>query len=339
MERILETLRELMAIDSPTGMTRRCENYVVQALEGMGYRPEHTRKGSVICELKKGTHPILLTAHLDTLGAMVRAIKPNGCLRYSGIGGWNGNSIENECVRVYTRDGKVYSATVQSVHASRHVWGDTSEDRRNDETLEVVLDEKTYSAEETRKLGIRPGDFIAFEPRMTVTPSGFVKRRFLDDKASAAVLLELARKISEGSIQPVRGVTIAFTVYEEIGHGASALFTVPCEDMIAVDMGCVGSDLEGREDRVSICCKDAAGPYDYDFTTELMKRCQALDIDYASDVFPRYSSDTATALKAGLDARFACIGMGVYASHGYERTHVDGIRGTIRLLESCITQL
>ncbi len=339
MQRMLETLRELMAIDSPTGMTRACEMYVMDQLKSMGFQPGHERKGTVICSVKEGDHPLLITAHLDTLGAVVRSVKSNGCLRFSPLGGWNPNAIENENVRVYTRDGKVYTATVQSVHASRHVWRDTSDEKRSDETLEIVLDERTRSAETTKALGIRAGDMIAFEPRFQVTPSGYIKSRFLDDKASAAILLEMARRVQEGTLQPERGVTLAFTVYEEIGHGASSLFSVPCEDMIAVDMGCVGDDLEGREEWVSICAKDAVGPYDYDLTTEMVRRCETLGIPFTTDIYPGYSSDTATALRAGLDARFACVGMGVYASHAYERTHVEGMEGTLRLLEDCVKRV
>ena len=337
--RILGFLKALTAIPSPTGMTRGAENYVLAELTRMGYQPQHARKGTVLCRLGGNGHPLLLTAHLDTLGAVVRAVKPNGALRYTIIGGFNGNAIENENVLIHTRLGKTYTGTVQSVHASRHVWGDITEEKRDDTTLEVVVDEITASRDETLALGISSGDFISFDPRTVVTDSGFIKSRHLDDKAAAAMLLNLAAEVAEGSLTLAREVIIAFTVYEEIGHGASALCSVACDDMIAVDMGCVGDDLSCRETQVSICAKDAAGPYDYDLTTELVLRARDRGIDYAVDIYPRYSSDTATALKGGLDARFACVGQGTYASHAYERTHIRGIMQTMALIEDTASRL
>ena len=338
-ERILAYLTALTAIPSPTGMTRGAENYVLAELTRLGYQPQHARKGTVICRLGGSGHPLLLTAHIDTLGAVVRAVKQNGALRYSPIGGYNGNAIENENVLIHTRLGRTFSGTVQSVHASRHVWGDTTEEKRDDQSLEIVVDEITGSREETLALGISSGDFISFDPRTAVTESGFVKSRHLDDKAAAAMLLNLAAEVKEGSLTLAREVVIAFTVYEEIGHGASALCAVPCDDMIAVDMGCVGDDLSCRETQVSICAKDTAGPYDFDLTTELVLRAKDRGIDYAVDIYPRYSSDTATALKGGLDARFACIGQGTYASHGYERTHIRGILQTMALIDDTVSRL
>ncbi len=329
---IIEQLRALMAIPSPTGMTGGAAAYLLSELTRLGFKPEKTRKGTVLCSLGGEGHGLLISAHVDTLGAVVCAIKPNGCLRYSRIGGFNDNAIENENVLVHTRAGKTYSATVQSIHASRHVWGDITAEKRDARSLEIVLDEVTHSREETEALGVRTGDFISFDPRMVVTESGYIKSRFLDDKCSAAVLLGLARAVAQGDVKPGRRVILAFTVYEEIGHGASELADLPVEDMLAVDMGCVGDDLTCRETQVSICAKDAAGPYDWDFTNELIARCQALSLDYAVDVYPSYSSDTNTALHAGLKARFALCGQGVYASHGYERTHIRGVMATYRLV-------
>ena len=333
---MLRQLERLSAIPSPTGMTGAAEDYVLAELTSLGFRPVRTRKGTIRCELSQGPHPVALTAHLDTLGCVVRAVKPNGCLRYSKLGGWNDNAIENENVLIHTRDGKTYTGTVQSVHASRHVWGDVAAEERTDETLEIVIDEDVHTREETLALGIDAGAFVSFDPRLTVTQSGYIKCRFLDDKACAAELLTLARGIARGEIHPVRKVTIFFTVYEEIGHGASALASEDVEDIIALDMGCVGSDLNGRETRVSICAKDAGGPYDWNLTNELIQRAQRLGLDYAVDTYPRYSSDATAALRAGLEARFACVGQGTFASHAYERTHIRGMEGTLALAQATV---
>lgn len=329
---LIEQLKALTAIPSPTGMTRGATDYLLAELTRLGYKPERTPKGAVICRLGGSGHPLLLSAHVDTLGAMVRAVKSNGALRYTQIGGYNDNAIENENVLIHTRGGKTYSGTVQSTRASRHVWGDTTGVARSDETLEVVVDEDVHSRAETEALGISAGDFISFDPRTVVTENGYIKSRHLDDKASSAVLLALAREAAEGRVRLGRSVTLLFTVYEEVGHGASPLYKEEIEDLLAVDMGCVGDDLTCRETQVSICAKDSAGPYDYDFTTELINRAKRLGLDYAVDVYPRYSSDTATALRAGLDARYALCGQGVFASHGYERTHVRGMMNTLALV-------
>ena len=337
-ESVLRDLEALMGIPSPTGMTGACAAWVAEELRKLGFSPAVTRKGAVVCTVSgdRQDRGLLLCAHLDTLGMVVRAVKPNGCLRYSKLGGWNDNAVENENVLIHTRTGKTFTGTVQSVHASRHVWGDTTEEKRSDEGLEIVVDEETWSREATEALGIGPGDVVSFDPRFTVTPVGFVKSRFLDDKASAAVLLTLAREIAAGDLTPVRRTVLAFTVYEEIGQGASTLYRENVEDIVALDMGCVGDDLSCHENQLSICAKDAAGPYDWDLTNELIARARRLGLPYAVDVYPRYSSDTATALHAGLDARFACFGQGVYASHGYERTHVKGLLAALALAEDLV---
>lgn len=328
---MIDQLRALTAIPSPTGMTRAATDYILHELKALGFRPTRTPKGTVLCELGGSGHPLLLSAHVDTLGAVVRSVKSNGCLRYSQIGGYNDNAIENENVLIHTRAGKVFSGTVQSVHASRHVWGSKTAEQRDDTTLEIVVDEKVRSKADTEALGIRAGDIISFDPRTVVTESGFIKSRHLDDKASSAVLLALARGVSERRVVLKRSVTIMFSVYEEVGHGASPLYARDIEDMLVVDMGCVGDDLECREDMVSICAKDSAGPFDFDFTNELIGYAEKLQLPYAVDVYPGYSSDSATALKAGMEARFALCGQGVFASHGYERTHIDGMSATLAL--------
>lgn len=329
---MIDQLRQLTAIPSPTGMTREASNYLLAELTRLGFKPERTAKGTVLCCLGGSGHPLLISAHVDTLGAIVRSVKGNGCLRYSMLGGYNGNAIENENVLIHTRSGKIYTGTVQSTKASRHVWGDQTATPRNDETLEIVIDECTYSAKETEALGIAAGDFISFDPRTVVTESGYIKSRFLDDKASSAVLLTLAREVAESRVTLGRKTTLMFTVYEEVGHGASPAAFMDVEDLLAVDMGCVGNDLNCNELQVSICAKDSSGPYDFDFTNELIERCKKLNIDYAVDIYPSYGSDASAALRAGMEARWALCGQGVYASHGYERTHIKGMLGTLALV-------
>jgi len=333
----VDQVMKMVSIPSPTGFTRKAEEYLLKTLTDLGFAPEHTPKGTVICCLGGEGAPLLLSAHVDTLGAMVRSVKANGRLRYTQVGGYTDNSVENENCLIHTRKGPVYSGTVQSIHASRHVWGDTSAEKRGDENLEIVVDAQCDSAAEAKALGIAAGDYITWDPRAVVTDTSYVKSRHLDDKASSGVLLALAKQVAEG-MRLKRKVYVMFTVFEEVGHGASASVPRDVVDFLAVDMGCVGDDLTCRETQVSICLKDSAGPFHYDFTNELIALADEAGVDYALDIYPHYSSDTATALRSGMEARHALIGPGVFASHGYERTHVKGIENTLKLLTALISR-
>ena len=334
----LQYMQTLLSIPSPTGFTRQATDYVMDTLFFLGFSPRRTRKGAVLCELGGEGHGLLLSAHVDTLGAMVRSIKPNGRIRYTHIGGWQDATVETENCLLHTRDGRTYPGTVQSTKASQHVFPGMGKEPREEETLEIVLDEMVHSAEDVRALGIETGCFISWDPRTTLTPSGFLKSRHLDDKASAGMLLALARMVSEGKAKLTRRVAILFTVYEEVGHGASMALPEGIEDILAVDMGCVGDDLACDETMVSICVKDSSGPYDYSMTGELVALAKEMKLRYAADVYPSYGSDAGAALRAGNDVRHALIGPGVFASHGYERTHVLGIENTCKLILGYVTR-
>ena len=328
----LEYIQKLLSIPSPTGFTRAATDYLLETLTALGFSPKRALKGGVSCELGGEGNGLMLSAHVDTLGAMVRSVKGNGRIRYTHVGGWQDATVETENCLVHTRDGRAYSATVQSTKASQHVYPGMGAEARGEETLEIVLDEPVKTAQDVENLGIETGCYISWDPRTVLTESGYLKSRHLDDKASAGVLLALARMVAEKKITLKRRVCILFTVFEEVGHGCSMNLPEGIEDMLVVDMGCVGDDLKCDETMVSICVKDSAGPYHYEFTSELIAAAKANGIDYAADVYPSYSSDSATALKAGNDVRFALIGPGVFASHGYERTHVKGIDNTCKLL-------
>lgn len=330
----VDHLMKLVNIPSPSGFTHIASAYLMDVLSGYGFAPYTTHKGNVVCCIGGQGHPLVVAAHVDTLGAMVRSIKPNGRLRYTQIGGYPDNNLENETCVVHTRDGRTYTGTFYLTTPASHVYKDIPAVMRGDTTLEVVLDENVSSKDEVRALGIEVGDFISLDPRAVHTPSGYIKSRHLDDKASSAVLLTLAREVAEGRVTLGRQTTVVFTVYEEVGHGASPLYKMDIDDLVAVDMGCVGDDLACKENMVSICAKDSAGPYDYDLTNELIAIAKEKALPYAVDIYPRYSSDTATALRAGLEARYALCGQGVYASHGYERTHVDGMMATLTLVST-----
>ena len=331
-EYALEQIQNLLRIPSPTGFTKNATDYLQKELSDMGYTPMRTLKGAVVCHLCDGEHPMLLSAHVDTLGAMVRSVKPSGRLRYTHIGGYQDATIETENCLVHTRDGRTYSGTVQTTFASQHVYPGSGNKERSEETMEIVLDELVKTAADVKALGIDTGCFISWDPRVMLTESGFLKSRHLDDKASSGILLALARAIKNGDVTPSRGVDIMFTVYEEVGHGASPLTHSAFEEILAVDMGCVGNDLACDETMVSICCKDSGGPYNYEMTCKLIELAQKNELDYAADIYPSYGSDAGAAMRSGLDARHALIGPGVFASHSYERTHIKGIENTLKLI-------
>ncbi|MDZ4121635.1 MAG: M42 family metallopeptidase, partial [Candidatus Cloacimonadaceae bacterium] len=278
----------------------------------------------------------LLAAHVDTLGAMVRAIKGNGRLRLTWIGGFAGNFVENENVTIITRKGQTYTGTIHLISAAAHTYRDTDSMNRNDANLEVIIDEVVKNEEDVLKLGIRNGDFVAFDPRTILTPSGFIKSRHLDDKASAGIQLGLARWIKEEQISLRRKVYIMFTPYEEVGHGASSGIPVEVSEMISVDMGAVGDDLKTDVYKVSICAKDSGGPYDYDVVTALIDTAEKHKLNYAVDIYPYYGSDVEASLRAGYDIKHGLIGPGVFASHSYERTHRDAVENTLKLLAAYI---
>ena len=338
MDYTIDQLKKLMAIDSPSGFTTKAADYIMNELKRLGYAPEKTKKGCVLCCLGGEGTPTVFSAHIDTLGGMVASVKSNGRLKLTRIGGMNANNAETENAKVYTRDGKVYDGCFQMNDPSVHVNGDYSTQKRDWDNMELVLDEKVFSEADTKKLGIMTGDYVCFDTRTTVTASGYITIRILDDKLSAAILLDLARRISEGEIELKRKVYIYMTVYEEVGHGCSSGIPADAEEIISVDMGCVGMGLECKEHQVSICVKDSHGPYNYELTDRLVSLAKKHNLDFALDVYPFYGSDADAALDAGYDLRHGLIGAGVYASHGYERSRVDGVKNTLELIQAYISE-
>lgn len=336
MDYVLEQTKKVLSIDSPTGYTKDAADYVMSAYEALGYHPVKTVKGGVLVEIggEDEKDAILLEAHMDTLGAMVREIKGNGRLKLSPLGGMNPNNAEAENCRIITRfDGK-YEGTFQLENASIHVNGEYNDTKRSYDNMEVVLDEDVTTEEETRKLGIMEGDIVAFDPRTTITEKGYIKSRFLDDKLSVGILLGFAKFLKKEKINTKRKIYHHITVYEEVGHGACGTVPEGVTEILSVDMGCVGDTLQCNEHQVSICAKDSVGPYNYEVVTNLIKAAKEHNIDFAVDVYPHYGSDADAALEAGYDCRHGLIGAGVYASHGYERSHVDGARNTLELLKA-----
>ncbi|MCK5847676.1 MAG: M42 family metallopeptidase [Caldisericia bacterium] len=327
----------LCNIPSPSGFTESISNEVTLQLKELELIPSKTLKNSVLCDTKTNGETLTLAAHLDTLGAIVRSIKSNGRIRLSKIGGWSENTVSGENCLIHTYNGDVFTGTVQYTSPAVHVYKSVG-DKKLENEIEVVIDRLVKNKEDVAMLGIENGNFISFDPRTTITKSGFIKSRHLDDKAGAAILLALAKWIQKNKTKVNKNVHLLFTTYEEVGHGGASGVSASTKEMISVDMGAVGDDLLGTEEKVSICAKDSGGPYDYSLTKSLVNIAKNGNLDYVVDVFPYYGSDVEVTLRAGYDIKHGLIGPGVFASHGYERTHIDGILNTLLLLIHYITQ-
>lgn len=328
---ILDFATKLLSIPSPSGYTKEVIAFVEKEAKALGYHAYKTKKGNLIISVEGSTDKTLgLSGHVDTLGAMVRSITATGNLKFTPIGGPIWPTLDGEYCQIRTRDNVTYTGTFLSTSPAVHVFKDASTKDRNPEHMQVRIDELVSSKEDTLKLGIAPGDFIFFDPKTTITKSGFIKSRFLDDKISVSILFGLLKYLKDNQMVPTPNINVIISTYEEVGHGASYIPEV--DEMIAVDMGCIGDDLSCTENQVSICCKDSSGPYDYEITSKLVKISKENNIDYATDIYPYYGSDVSAAYRAGNDIKGALIGPGVHASHGMERTHKSALQNTLNLL-------
>ena len=330
---LLKTAKDILEFDSPTGFCFEIIDKIEEIIKSFGYKFERNNKGCGIITVEGGSSEktIGLCAHVDTLGAMVRSITPSGNLKFTVLGGPILPTLDAEYCKIRTREGKIYTGTFLSTSPAAHVFEDSKSKLRDEKNMEVRIDEVVKSKEEVLKLGIAPGDFIFIDPKTTITESGFIKSRFIDDKGSVAAILALLETMHRENLKPRHTIKIIISTYEEVGHG-SAFIPQDITEMIAVDMGCIGDDLSCTEYDVSICAKDSSGPYDYNMTTELINLAKQNNLSYSVDIYPMYGSDVSAALRAGNDIRGALIGPGVANSHGMERTHVSALENTIKLL-------
>lgn len=330
---VLDFAQKLLNIDSPSGYTANAIAFVKKEAEALGYTTFQNAKGNLFIEVpgKNNETTLGLSAHCDTLGLMVRSIKDNGHLALTNIGGPTIPTLDGEYCRIITRDGNVYTGTILSTSPATHVYPDASSLTRDIDHMEVRIDEVVKSKKDVQALGIQNGDIVAYDPKVQITPSGFIKSRFLDDKISASALMGVLKYLKDNNITPERKLLVIMSTYEEVGHGAASL-PAEIDELLAVDMGCIGLDLACTEQDVSICAKDSSGPYDYEMTTKLINLAKANHLSYAVDIYPMYGSDVSSALKGGNNIRGALIGPGVHASHGMERTHYDGVDNTMQLI-------
>jgi|HigsolmetaAR206D_1030411.scaffolds.fasta_scaffold02180_4 putative aminopeptidase FrvX len=324
---IIQIIRDLVNIPSPSGNAGKAIQYVETYLKELGIKTKRNNKGGLLATVpgKDDTKHRFLTAHVDTLGAMVKEIKSDGRLRLTKIGGFPWNMVEGEYCQIETASGKTYTGTILIHQTSTHVYRDAGKAERSDENIEVRIDEKVTSKEETEALGIQVGDFVSFDPGFVTTDSGFVKSRHLDDKASVAILLHVIKILKE------RGMTLPYTTHflisnnEEIGFGGNSNITPETVEYLAVDMGAIGDGQATDEYTVSICAKDASGPYHYGLRKHLVALAEKYQLNYKIDIYPYYASDASAAVRAGYDLIHGLIGPGIDASHAFERTHQESL--------------
>lgn len=331
-------LKQLVEIPSPSGYTKEIMDFMENILKQLQVNYIRTNKGALIATIKgtDDTKHRLLTAHTDTLGAMVKEVKGSGRLKLTMVGGFNWNAVEGEYCTIHTADGKKIRGTILMHQTTVHVYKNASGLPRDEQNIEVRIDEKVLTAEDTRKLGVEVGDFVSFDPRFEETENGFIKSRHLDDKASTALLLQLVKTIQDTDMTLPHTTHFYISNNEEIGYGGNSNVPAETVEYLAVDMGAIGDGQSSDEYTVSICAKDSSGPYNYELTRRLVELAKNENIEYKLDIYPYYGSDASAAIRAGYDVKHALLGPGIEASHAYERTHIDSLENTAKLLYSYV---
>lgn len=333
---IIKETKDLLAIDSPSGFTYHAQEYIKNICLENNIKYTQNNKGGLFVSFEQKTdrRNVMIATHIDTLGLMVRSITAQGYLKVTFIGSPVASSLNGEYVNIYTQNGDVITGIVEVDTPSKHVFENSSQEV-TENNLHVKIDKLVKSKDDVIALGIETGDFIGLDPKTTVS-GDYIKSRFLDNKLSAAITLNLIKKYANNPESLTKNITFAFSNYEEVGHGMSHIPN-NIDEVIALDMACVGLDLNGSEELLTICAKDSSGPYDYNLTQELIKLSKQNNLDYVVDIYPFYGSDASAALRAGNDVRAALIGPGVASSHAVERSHKNGIMSTYKLIETFIT--
>ena len=330
---LMDSFRQIVETPSPVGYYVKLNPVLESIAAQLGYKVTYDNKSTayITLEGEDDSKTVLVGAHADTLGMVVRKIDANGMIRVRQLGGVNYGSLEGETVTVHTRDGREYTGLFTCQSHSVHVFDDARTLERNENTMMIILDEKVKTKENVLALGIRHGDVVSVDPRCQYTKNGYLKSRFIDDKAGIACCFTALKYLAENQMKPKYRTIFAFPYGEEIGFGGTYVPENICE-YVAVDIGLIGPDQDGNEYAVSICAKDNAAPYDYELTGRIIQYAEKARCDYAVDIFYRYGTDGNAAVRAGNNLRAAAFGMAVYCSHGMERTHMEGLSNTTNLL-------
>ncbi len=330
---LLTFLKELLETPSPTGFSQGGITFIQNAIQPYLSTPSRkNQKGGLLATIPGAAsdHPRAITGHVDTLGALVKEIKPNGRLLLNQLGGYAWNTVEGEGCWVQTAGGKKIRGSILIDKASVHVYGDkVAETKREASSMEVRLDERTSNAQNTRDLGVEVGDFVFLDPRVEIT-NDFIRSRHLDDKSGIACMVAAIKALADTDLQPTQTTSLFFSNYEEAGHGGAAGLPEDIEELLVIDMAAVGDGQTSDEFHATLCVKDGDGPYNHDFIDRLKQIAKSHQLDYKLDIYPFYRSDGGALLRAGGDVAVALMGPGVDASHNYERTHLDGLLATTR---------
>lgn len=333
-EYLARTLLDLLAIPCPTGLTDAAVVYVCDALAELGIDYELTRRGTVRGRLQGRLYAPqrAVVTHLDTIGAMVREVKPNGRLCLTPIGHWSSRFAEGARVSIFSDD-RVFRGSVLPLYAAGHRYNEEV-DRLpvTWDNVEIRVDELVNTAEDIRNLGMRVGDFVAFDPNPEFLPNGYLVSRHLDNKAGTAALLAALKAIVEHDLPVAIDCIPIFTLTEEVGSGVGHAIGPDVTEFVGIDIGPVAEGQNAREQGVTIAMKDSSGPFDYHLTHHLIRLAQHYGIPHQRDVFRFYFSDAVSAVQAGHDIRHALITFGTDATHGYERTHIDSLMAIAELV-------
>ncbi len=332
---LLSTLKTLLNIPSPTGMTDLAVGFVCSELTKLDIPYELTRRGAIRANLPGArTSPDRsVSAHLDTLGAIVKRIKPSGRLEISPVGHWSARFAEGARVTIFMDEARKLRGTILPLKASGHTYGDAVDEMPVAwSNLEVRIDERIDNAQDAIALGVNVGDIIAVDSNPQFEGNGFINARHLDDKAGVAAVLTAAKAIREAGATLPLDCHLLFTISEEVGVGASHILHGDVAEMVSVDNGTIAPEQNTSEYGVTIAMQDSSGPFDWHLTRSLLHLCRRFNIEHSRDVFNHYRSDAAAAMEAGNDMRAALICFALDASHGYERTHVDSLIALSRLI-------
>lgn len=333
-------LVDLLNTPSPTGDTEWAVALVQNELELMDIPCVRTIKGALLATLEglKDDRPRALSAHVDTLGAIVTKIKSNGRLQVTNIGGIMWPTLESEGVTIPTRGGRQLRGSFVLANGAGHVNKQAPTVTRDATNLEIRVDERTSSAEETRMLGIEVGDYVYIDPKVETSDAGFIRSRFLDDKACVACMLAALKAMKDAGITPAQRTSFLISNFEEVGHGGASAVPDDVYEFVVMDMACIGEGLQGDEFHCSICIKDAGGPYSKELSDKLRGIAENRGIDLKTDIYPFYQSDGTAYWHGGGQAQVALIGPGVDTSHGYERTHMEALHDTALLISEYLVE-
>jgi peptidase M42 family hydrolase len=332
---LIDILRRLINTPSPTGMTDMATRLVSNELETLGIDYELTQRGAIRATLAgaRKTPDRAIAGHLDTLGAMVKCLKPNGRLGVVPVGTWSARFAEGARVTVFADLSKTVRGTILPLKASGHVYHEEIDTQPGCwSNVEVRLDERVHSLDDLIALDLHVGDHIAIEPHFEYLDNGFINARHLDDKAGVAAILAAAKAVKEAGVTLPLDCHILFTISEEVGVGASHILPRDCAELVAVDNGTIAPGQNTCDYGVTITMQDSSGPMDWTLTRRIIDLCQEYNIVHSRDVFRYYRSDAAAAIEAGNDVRTSLVCFALDSSHGYERTHLDSLTGVARLL-------